>query len=218
MAAQATPFLEMLKVYVITDSRLSLGRDNVEVVRQAIAGGARIVQLRDKQASARELVNMGLTIREITRNAGVLFIVNDRLDVTQVVDADGVHLGQDDIPAELARKILGPDRIIGVTVETPDEAAAAEKAGATYVGTGPVFATATKADAGKPYGVELIPRIKRATRLPVVAIGGINADNVAEVAKAGADGVAVASAVVSARDIAGAVSDLIQRFHQARSG
>lgn len=209
-------FREALKLYVVTDSRLSRGRDNVEVVRQAIAGGARIIQLREKEASDRQLVSMGLAIRDITRAAGVFFIVNDRVDIAQVVDADGVHLGQDDVPADLARKILGPGKIVGVTVETPDEAREAEKAGASYVGTGPIFSTATKADAGRPYGIDLIPRIKRATSLPVVAIGGINTSNVAQVARAGADGVAVVSAVVSADDIARAVRELIAEFEKAR--
>jgi thiamine-phosphate pyrophosphorylase len=162
-------------------------------------------------------VNTGLALREITRDAGVFFIVNDRVDVAQIVGADGVHLGQDDIPAGEARKILGPEKIVGVSVETAEEAKAAERAGATYVGTGPVFATFTKTDAGRPYGVDLIRLIKTATTLPVVAVGGINANNVARVVHAGADGVAVVSAVMSAEDIAGAVRELIRRFDEARN-
>lgn len=208
-------FRQALPIYVITDSHLSLGRSNIEVVRQAIAGGARLIQLREKHMLTRDLVVMGLAIREITRQAGAILLVNDRVDVAQAIGADGVHLGQDDLPADLARNILGSGKIIGVSVETPDEARAAERAGADYVGTGPVFPTSTKADAGAPYGTQLIVRVKSATSLPVIAIGGINAGNVADVARAGADGAAVISAVVSQPDIAGAVRELIRRFREA---
>ena len=205
-------FRRALEIYVITDSRLSLGRSNIEVVRQAIAGGARLIQLREKEASAREMVAMGGAIREITREAGAILLVNDRVDVAQAIGADGVHLGQDDLPAALARQILGPGKIIGVSAETPTEARAAEEAGADYLGTGPIFPTSTKTDAGAPYGTDLIGRIKAAAALPVVAIGGINPGNAAEVARAGADGVAVISAVVSQADIAGAVRELMRTF------
>lgn len=215
---RAISLKEALKVYVITDSRLSKGRDNCEVVRQAICGGARIIQLREKEGSGRQLVQMGLALRRITRDAGAYFIVNDRVDVAQMVDADGVHLGQSDVPAELARKILGPEKIVGVSVETCEQARDAERAGANYVGVGPIFATTTKPDADKPYGVDLISLIKGCTSLPVVAIGGINASNVDLVAKKGADGIAVVSAVVSSDDIAEAVRDLIIRFDKARNG
>ena len=176
---------QALGVYVITDSRLSLGRSNIEVVRQAIAGGARLIQLREKEASTREVVAMGQAILEITREAGALLLVNDRVDVAQAIGADGVHLGQDDLPARLARRILGPAAIIGVTAETEAEARAAEATGADYLGVGPIFPTSTKADAGAPYGTALIGRIKAVSALPVVAIGGIKTENAAEVAQAG---------------------------------
>ena len=203
---------QALDIYVITDSRLSLGRSNVEVVRQAIAGGARLIQLREKTATTKALVAMGQALLEVTRAAGALLLINDRVDVAQAIDADGVHLGQDDLPAHLARHILGPGKIIGVTTETPAEARAAAEAGADYLGVGPIYATSTKADAGAAYGTAVIGRIKAAVALPVVAIGGINAGNVAEVARAGADGAAVVSAVVGSPDIAGAVRELRKRF------
>lgn len=206
---------EVLKVYVITGSHPSMERSVVDVVRQAIAGGAHLIQLRDKSASTRKLVETGRVIREITAAAGTVFLVNDRVDIAQAVEADGVHLGQDDLPAELARQILGPGKIVGVSVETPAEARDAQEAGADYVAAGPIFATSTKPDAGKPYGPGLIGRIKAATKLPVVAIGGINASNLAEVVRAGADGVAVISAVASQPDIIAAVCELVRRFRAA---
>lgn len=207
---------EYLKVYVITDSRLSLGRSHEEVAAQAISGGCRTVQLREKNASTRQLVETARAIRRLTAEAGVLFIVNDRVDVALAVDADGVHLGQDDLPLEAARRILGPGKIIGISVETPEQARLAEALGADYLGVGPIFQTSTKADAGAPYGPGLITRIKAVTSLPVVAIGGINPDNLHEVVKAGADGVAVVSAVVSKVDIAGAARELLESFDRAR--
>lgn len=209
-------FRQALEIYVITDSRLSLGRSTTEVVRRAIAGGARLIQLREKGGTDRQLVAIGQALREITSEAGAFLLVNDRVDIAQAIGADGVHLGQDDLPVALARKILGPGKIIGVSVETGAEARAAEEAGADYVATGPIFATTTKPDAGAPYGTGLIGRIKAATSLPVVAIGGINAGNLADVVRAGADGAAMIGAIVGQTDIAGAVRELRQKFHDAK--
>lgn len=211
--ARAGVFRQALEIYVITDSRLSMGRSPIEVVHQAIAGGAGLIQLREKNGTDRELVVIGQAVREITKAAGAFLLVNDRVDIAQVIGADGVHLGQDDIPVALARKIVGPKKIIGVSVETGAEARAAEEAGADYVATGPIFPTTTKPDAGAPYGTGLIGRIKSATSLPVVAIGGINAGNLAYVVRAGADGAAMIGAVVGQPDIAGAVRELRQKFH-----
>jgi thiamine-phosphate diphosphorylase len=202
----------LLRVYVVTDSRLSQGRSTVDVVRAVVAGGARAIQLREKQWTDRQLLDTGREIRAITRRAGALFIVNDRVDLAMALEADGVHLGQDDMPIHIARKILGPSKIIGATVETEQEASFGEEQGADYVGTGPVFATNTKLDAGSPYGTALIKRIKGAVSLPVVAIGGISRDNICQVWKAGADGAAVVSAVVSQPDVSLAVSQLINSY------
>jgi len=182
-------------LYVITDRRLSKGRSHIEVMSLSIAGGAKVIQLRDKECTARELVEEGLALRELTKRKGVLFIVNDRVDVALAIDADGVHLGQDDLPAKLARKILGNDKIIGVSTGNTEEATKAVADSADYVSIGPIFSTTTKPDAGESSGTQIITEIKKRIKVPVVAIGGITRDNIAQVAGAGADCAAVISAV-----------------------
>ena len=190
------------RLHVITDAEASRGRTHLQVAEAAIAGGADVLQLRDKIASTGRLYREALQLRRITRDAKVPFIVNDRLDIALAVDADGLHVGQSDLPASVARKLLGPGKILGVSAETVEEAVQAEKDGADYLGVGPVFeARGTKPDAGEPVGVDRIARIRRHCRLPIVAIGGINADNARQVREAGADGAAVISAIVSADDI-----------------
>ena len=197
------------RLYVITDANVSRGRSHRQVVEAAIAGGADAIQLRDKAAHAGTLYRAALELREVTRKANVSFLVNDRLDIALAVDADGVHVGQQDLPASAVRRILGPGKILGVTAETAEEALAAEKDGADYLGVGPVFeARGTKADAGPPQGPAIIANIRPHTRLPIVAIGGIKADNARLVREAGADCAAVISAIVSADDIAQAAREL----------
>jgi len=197
------------RLCVITDERLSRGRSHLEVAEAAIRGGADVIQLRDKEASGRRLHEVALALRKLTRDAQVPFLVNDRLDVAMAVDADGVHLGQEDLPASAARKILGPGKILGVSAETVEEALLAEREGADYLGVGPVFeARGSKPDAGKPRGLEQIARIRAESRLPIVAIGGIDAGNARQVLEAGANAVAVISAVVAADDIEGAARRL----------
>ncbi len=204
-------------LYVITDRSLAKGRSHVDVAKAAIAGGANVIQLRDKSASALELYREGLRIKELASRAGALFIMNDRLDLALAVDADGVHLGQDDLPLPAARRLLGGDKIIGVSVENPEQAAVAEAQGASYVAIGPIYeARESKADAGPPVGPLAIAAIRKATLLPLVAIGGIKARHIAEVIGAGADSVAVVSAVVAAPDIKAAAADLRQRIAAAR--
>ena len=209
--------LRALRVYVITDVELSLGRGTEEVVRRALAGGARAIQLREKRFSDRQLLKTALSLRAMTYEAGAVLIINDRVDIALAAGADGVHVGQDDLPADTARRLLGPYRILGVTVETPAEARAAELAGADYLGTGPVYATSTKPDAGLPYGPSLVQRIKASTTVPVVAIGGIDQRNAEEVARAGADGLAVVSAVVGRQDIEQSVRLLLEAFERGVS-
>ncbi len=201
--------IDRWRLYVITDAQLSRGRSDLEVAEAAIRGGADVIQLREKTASGGTLYRVALELRELTRKANVSFIVNDRLDLALAVDADGVHVGQTDLPAFAARRILGPGRILGVTAETVEEALQAEKDGADYLGVGPVFeARGTKSDAGEPKGLEQIARIRGASRLPIVAIGGIKADNARRVREAGADVVAVISAIVAADDVAKAAREL----------
>ncbi|MFZ2223616.1 MAG: thiamine phosphate synthase [Candidatus Deferrimicrobium sp.] len=197
------------RLYVIIDPKASRGRSDLQVAEAAIAGGADALQLRDKEASSGRLYEVALQLRKLTRDAGIPFIVNDRLDIALAADADGVHVGQTDLPASVARKIMGPGRILGVSVDTVEEAVLAERDGADYLGVGPVFeARGTKPDAGPPLGVDRIARIRRRCGLPIVAIGGINAENARTVRAAGADAAAVISAVVSADDIAHAARRL----------
>jgi len=197
------------RLYVITDESVSRGRSHIEIAEAAIRGGADVIQLRDKAASGGTLYRVALALRKLTREAGVPFLVNDRLDIALAADADGAHVGQQDIPASTARRILGAGKILGVTAETVEEALAAEKDGADYLGVGPVFeARGTKADAGPPQGPAIIANIRPHTRLPIVAIGGIKAENARLVREAGADSAAVISAIVAADDIARAARQM----------
>jgi len=188
-----------LGLYLVTDERLSRGRPTVEIVRAAIRGGVDAVQLRGKELSLREQVALGRELRAITREAGVLFIVNDRADLAVALDADGVHVGQDDLPADLARRVVGPDRLVGVSAATVEEARIARAMGADYIGVGAIYGTATKLDAGAAIGTAAIGMLKP-LGLPIVGIGGIGAGNAAEVVVAGAAGVAVVSAIIAADD------------------
>ena len=203
---------------MITDERLSRGRSHLQIAEAAIRGGADVVQLREKTASSRRLYDIALQLRRLTRETEVPFVVNDRLDVALAADADGVHIGREDLPASVVRRILGPGKILGVSAESVEEAVAAEMDGADYLGVGPVFeARGTKADAGEPLGLDLIARIRRDCRLPIVAIGGINAENARLVRDAGANAAAVVSAVASADDVAQAAR-LLKRVLQPEGG
>jgi thiamine-phosphate pyrophosphorylase len=195
-------------LYVITDEAIAGGLSHTEIAQRAIAGGADVIQLRDKVCGCRELNRIGRALREITKKAGTLFIVNDRLDVALACRADGVHLGQDDIRVGVARQIAPPGFIIGVSVGTVDEAVKAEQEGADYIAISPVFLTASKNDAGPGRGLDILREIRRSVSVPVIAIGGINLDNVREVIAAGADGVAVISVVVGSMDISAAAREL----------
>jgi thiamine-phosphate pyrophosphorylase len=167
-----------------------------------------VIQLRDKVCGCRELIRIGRTLREITKKSGTLFIINDRLDVALACGADGVHLGQDDISAVVARQLSPPGFIIGISVGTVAEAMRAEQDGADYIALSPVFSTASKYNAGPGHGPDVLRQIRRNVSLPVIAIGGINRDNVREVIAAGADGVAVISGVVGSPDITIAAREL----------
>ena len=197
------------RLHVLTDRKTSRGRSYLQVAEAAIAGGADVLQLRDKEASSGRLYQEALQLRKLTGDAQVPFIVNDRLDIALAVDADGVHVGQSDLPASVVRRIMGPGKILGVSVATVEEAIRAEQDGADYLGVGPVFeARGTKPDTCEPMGLECIARIRRHCRLPIVAIGGIDAENARKVREAGADAAAVISAIVSADDISEATRRL----------
>ncbi len=199
-------------MYLILDLVCLGEKDPALVASESIAGGATCIQLRAKDVPDITLLKTGQTIRRITLKHNVPLIVNDRLDMALALDADGVHLGQDDIPVQIARRILGRDKVIGATVETPEEAKTAEREGASYLGTGPVFVTTTKPDAGDAYGPSLIRKIKAATLLPVVAVGGISAQNARLLRRAAADGIAVASAVLGRDDTRQATREIKNAF------
>jgi len=198
----------MFELCVITDRALSNGLSEAVVAELAYSGGADIVQLRMKGADGKEMLEQARTIKLISDRYAGFFIVNDRVDIALLSDADGVHLGQSDISAEDAREMLGDDKLIGVSVHNIKEAIAAESAGADYVSVGSIFNTSTKPDAQHGQGLDAVFMVKRAVGIPVMAIGGINRGNIQDVIRAGADGVAVASAAVSQKDIRSAVHEL----------
>ena len=185
-------------LYLVTDRTLSLGRSTVEVVRAAIRGGVSCVQLREKGCSTREFMDEARLLKALLAGTGVPLFINDRLDVALAVGADGVHLGQNDLAIADARRLVGNRMIIGISAESVADAIRAEAEGADYIGASPVFTTPTKTDTAPPLGLDGLRAIRRAVQLPLVAIGGINADNAAQVLRTGADGLAVVSAIVSA--------------------
>jgi len=210
-----------LDLYVITDEGLAGGLPHSEIARRAVLGGADVIQFRDKTLTSREMVRVGREIGEITRKAGTLFIVNDRLDIALTCGADGVHLGQDDMGCGTARQLSPAGFIIGISVGSVDEALAAEQQGADYVAVSPVFPTGSKADAGPGYGLATLKDIRSAVSILVIGIGGIGPANAADVIGAGADGIAVISAVVSQPDITAAarrLSAIIAAAKRARGG
>ena len=204
-------------LYVITDVKIGRGRSHAEIARQAVLGGADVIQLRDKSLPCRDLLREACEIREITRAAGALFIVNDRIDVALASGADGVHLGQDDLPTRDARRIASRDFIIGVSVGGVPEAVVAEEAGADYVALSPVFSTISKENAGPGHGLALLRDICSCVSIPVVAIGGIGPGDVRGIIAAGADGIAVISAVVGEEDISGAARRMKALIESAKT-
>jgi thiamine-phosphate pyrophosphorylase len=191
-------------LYVVTDEELSYGRTHREIAEQAIRGGATVIQLRDKTKSARELLQIAQEITEITRRAGALSIVNDRLDIALGAGADGVHLGQDDLPIAIARRLAPPPFLIGVSISSVSQAVKAEKEGADYIAVSPVFETNSKLDAGPGHGLRMLSEVVHLVQIPVIGIGGINQTNLQHLFDAGASGIAVISAIVSAPDISAA--------------
>lgn len=199
-----------LLLHVLTDQQWSRGRDVLTVAAEALAGGATVIQLRNKTASTRILVEEGLALRALTRERGALLIVNDRIDVALAVEADGAHVGQDDMPVAQARRLLGPNAILGVSAANRQEAEEAIAEGADYLGVGPIFPSLGKVDAGPATGVHLLTELASYSTIPLVAIGGITTENATEVMQAGASGVAVITAVVYAEDIQAAARQLRQ--------
>ncbi|MBI4003873.1 MAG: thiamine phosphate synthase [Candidatus Omnitrophica bacterium] len=205
--------LSKCRLYVIIDRAASGGRDLADVAAASIRGGADVLQFRDKTASARAFMKEAERLLSVARRADVPLIINDRVDIACAVGADGVHLGQDDLPLAAARRVLGPGRQIGRSTHSLEQARDAEAEGADYLGCGPIFQTPTKPDAGS-VGTELIGRVMDAVRLPVVCIGGIDRGNLAAVLEAGADRVAVVRAVCAAADPESAARELKQTLEQ----
>jgi thiamine-phosphate pyrophosphorylase len=205
-------------LYLVTDSALAMGRALPDVVRAAVDGGVTCVQVREKDLPSRAYIEQLLSLRPLLRERGIPLFVNDRLDVALAVEADGIHLGQTDLPLAMARRIAAGRLIIGVSCESVRDASAAERGGADYVSVSPVFATPTKTDTAPALGLDGVRAARRAVRVPVVAIGGINATNAAEVIRAGADGICVVSAIVSAPDPRAAAAALRGIVEGARHG
>lgn len=201
---------DLLKLYLVTDRDLSLGRTLEEVVSEAVAGGVSIVQLREKDAPTGDFVQLAMRLKEMLRPFGVPLIINDRVDVALAVDAEGVHIGQSDMPYEIARKLLGPDKIIGLSVESMDDVLRANELDVNYIGISPVYGTPTKTDTAEPFGLEGLRKAVTMSVHPTVAIGGMNASTIGEVISSGVDGVAVVSAICSASSPRDAASELLQ--------
>ncbi len=187
-------------LYLVTDRGLSRGRSTLEIVRAAVRGGVTCVQLREKTGATRAFIEEALSVKAFLDSCDVPLIINDRVDVALAVGADGVHLGQSDLPIAAARSIAGPSMVIGISAESVRDAVEAQAAGADYLGVSPVFATPTKTDTSAPLGLAGLRAIREAVKTPLVAIGGLNRDNAAAAIRSGADGVAVVSAIVAADD------------------
>lgn len=195
-------------LYLVTDRRFLKGRTLKNAVEDAIKGGVTIVQVREKDVSTREFYKIALEVKEITDKYNIPLIINDRIDIALAVDAKGVHLGQDDMPLKLARKILGKDKIIGISVGNVEEAKEAERDGADYVGIGAIFFTGSKKDIDIPIGILGLKEIVNSINIPSVAIGGVNRENLSEVMSTGTNGAAVISAILGNDNIEQASKEL----------
>ncbi|EJP6473861.1 thiamine phosphate synthase [Clostridium botulinum] len=197
------------ELYLITDRRFLKGRELKKVVKDAILGGVTTVQVREKNVSTREFYNVSKEVKEVTDYYKVPIIINDRLDIAQAIDADGVHLGQKDIPLNIARKILGENKIIGISVGNVEEALEAENNGADYLGIGTIFPTGSKKDVDAIIGIDGLSQVKNSISIPSVAIGGINKTNFKDVLKTGIEGISVISAILDEDNVKLAANNLL---------
>ena len=204
-------------IYGITAEEYSMGRSNIEVVARMIEAGITVIQYREKDKSDRLKYEECLKIREMTRVAGVTFIVNDRPDLALLVGADGIHLGQDDLSPEAVREMVGGEMFIGLSTHSPAQAAAAVRLGVDYIGVGPIFATNTKKDVSAPVGLEYLDYVVKNIRLPFVALGGIKEHNIAEVYRRGARCIALVTEIVGAHDIGDKVRALRKAIREKSS-
>jgi len=206
---------KMSGLYVILDRQFLAGRNELDIAGQIIGGGARVIQLRDKRSKKRELLILAQKLKELCSQADVLFIINDYLDLAIAVDADGLHVGQEDLPMSVIRRELPIDKIVGCSVTTLSQATKAQAEGADYIAVGSIFPTATKKEA-TVVGIDMLKELKRTVFTPLVAIGGINQNNIGEVVSAGADAVVVISAVLSEKDVKKAVQKLVANINLAK--
>jgi len=204
-------------LYIILDPSVCLDHSLSDVLKESAEAGAKLFQYRNKQASMKAAYEEALPLREIAHDLGALFIVNDRCDLALAVEADGVHLGQGDLPLHYARKLIGPDKLIGISTHNPEQVVAATAGRPDYLGFGPIFRPVSKVDHDPVVGIEGLREVRRLTTLPVFAIGGIGLGQVAEVVQAGANGVAVISAILKAPDIRQVVSAFVARLSAAAS-
>lgn len=209
MPASPHPFIALSGLYLVLDPTAFAPRDLVEVLKEAAAAGARLFQYRDKAAPMREAYRQALRLREASGDVGACLIINDRCDLALAVEADGVHLGQQDLPCGHAKRLMGAGKIIGVSTHRTAEVEDATRAGADYVAVGPVFETGSKADRAPLVGLDGLREARTRTPLPIFAIGGITAETAQAVRQAGADGVAVIGAVAKAGDVGAAVRALL---------
>ncbi|MFZ5754657.1 MAG: thiamine phosphate synthase [Bacillota bacterium] len=187
-------------LYLVTDRLITKGRDLLQAVEEAIRGGVTLVQLREKSISSRDFYTLALEMKALTQKYRIPLIINDRLDIMLAVDADGLHVGEDDLPLATARRLLGPEKILGYSAGNITEALRGQEEGADYLGSGPVYLTGSKADAGEPIGLTGLQAIKESVKIPVVAIGGIDLARIPKVRETGVDGIAVISAILGQPD------------------
>ena len=204
--------LKACKIYLVTDEKACLEKDFYACIEEAIKGGVKIVQLREKNISTKDFYEKALKVKEICKNYGALFIINDRLDIAQAIGADGVHLGQFDMPIEKAREILKDKFLIGATARNVEEAKRAELSGADYIGSGAIFGTNTK-DNAKKLEMEELKKIVASVKIPVFAIGGININNVSSLKNIGLQGICAVSGILSEKDCKKAVDIMLKNFN-----
>ena len=200
------------RLCLVTDRGLARGRSLIDIALAAVAGGATMAQLREKTLPTRAFIEEARALKDRLAPLGVPLVINDRADVALAIDADGLHIGQDDMPYAMARALMGPDRIVGLSITALDQLGAEDARAADYLGIGPIFAQATKADAAPPLGLSGLGAARRLTARPLMAIGGVAADNARDLRAAGADGLAVVSAIVAATDPQAATREIVAAF------
>lgn len=201
-------------LYLVTDRDILKGRDIFKAVEDSIKGGVTLVQLREKDISSLEFYNLALKMKEITKHYNIPFIINDRLDIALAVDADGLHIGQQDLPLQITRKLLGNNKILGYSVDNIEEAIYGEQNGADYLGAGPIFPTGSKSDAAEPIGVSQLKKIRESVSIPIVGIGGIGLSNINEIKATGIDGISLISAILDSNNIEESSKNLIRLWRE----